>query len=123
MMDRIDLHVQVPRMPIKEINGHTPSEPSGEVRKRVIAARHRQIHRTGKPNAQLSSKEIKRQCRLSKEDQRFLEQAAEKLRLSVRAYHRILKAARTIADLQKSDQICRPHVTEALSYRNSKTRS
>ncbi len=118
ILDRIDLHIDVPRMPIREINSQQTNESSLEVRERVIAARRRQMQRAGKPNEQLSNQEIKQDCQLSESDQSFLEQAAEKLRLSARAYHRVLKVARTIADLQNSERILRSQITEAASYRS-----
>lgn len=117
LLDRIDLHVEAPRLAHKLLRGSTAEETSATVRARVVAARERQLQRTGKPNTALSAREIERYCRLSDADYRLLEQALEKLGLSPRAYHRILKVARTIADLAGSDAIQTPHLTEAISYR------
>ncbi len=94
-----------------------PDETSRAVRARVEAARHRQMQRSNKPNAALKNKQVEKFCRLSDSDQRLLEQAIERLGLSARAYHRILKVARTIADLTGSEDINTAHLTEAISYR------
>ena len=117
LLDRIDLHIEVPRLAHKLLRGKTAEETSATVRVRVVAARERQLQRAGKPNTALSAREIERYCRLSDADYRLLEQALEKLGLSPRAYHRILKVARTIADLAGSDAIQTAHLTEAISYR------
>ena len=87
------------------------------VRARVCAARERQLARAGKPNALLGNGEIERDCVLTEDNQRLLAHAVEKLRLSARAYHRILKVARTIADMDQADQIATPHLSEAIAYR------
>lgn len=84
---------------------------------RVGTARARQINRTGKPNAALKPREIERHCALNDADHNLLEQALERLGLSTRAYHRILKVARTIADLAGSEAIQTAHLSEAISYR------
>ena len=117
LVDRIDLHIEVPRLAHRVLRGETPEESSATVRARVCAARDRQLQRAGKPNSALNTREIERYCALGEADHRLLEQALEKLGLSPRAYHRILKVARTIADLAGSDGIKTPHLTEALSYR------
>jgi magnesium chelatase family protein len=87
------------------------------VRQRVEAARNQQMQRSAKPNAALKNKQVERFCRLGDGDQHLLEQAIERLGLSTRAYHRILKVARTIADLAGSEDIKTAHLTEAISYR------
>ncbi|MBL8252433.1 MAG: ATP-dependent protease, partial [Candidatus Competibacter sp.] len=92
-------------------------ENSATVRARVHVAHDRQLQRAGKPNSALNTREIERYCVLGETDHRLLEQALERLGLSPRAYHRILKVARTIADLAGSDGIKTPHLTEAISYR------
>jgi magnesium chelatase family protein len=84
---------------------------------RATAARARQLERAGKPNAQLSNREVERDCRLATRDQALLEQACERLGLSARAYHRVLRTARTIADLAGDGGITTPHLAEALGYR------
>ncbi len=117
LADRIDLHLEVPRLAYKLLRGETTEETSAAVRHRVMAARGRQLERAGKPNTALNTREIELHCRLSDSDYRLLEQALERLGLSPRAYHRILKVARTIADLGKSETISTFHLTEAISYR------
>jgi magnesium chelatase family protein len=117
LLDRIDLHIEVPRLAHRLLRGTTPEETSATVRERVNAARQRQLARAGKPNAGLQPREIERHCALSDADHRLLEQALERLGLSPRAYHRILKVARTIADLAGSEAIQTSHLTEAISYR------
>lgn len=118
-LDRFDLSIEVPLLPqgaLQHSDAHR-GESSEQVRKRVISARNLQMARAGKINAQLTTREIERDCRLSPEDAQFLENALTKLGLSVRAYHRILKVARTIADLADSSDIQQIHLAEALSYR------
>ncbi|MEI2782301.1 MAG: YifB family Mg chelatase-like AAA ATPase [Candidatus Competibacter sp.] len=117
LVDRIDLHIEVPRLAHRVLRGETPEESSATVRARVRAARDRQLQRAGKPNSALNTREIERYCTLGEADHRLLEQALERLGLSPRAYHRILKVARTIADLAGGDGIRTPHLTEAISYR------
>ena len=117
LVDRVDLHVEVPRIAHRLLRGDTPEEASAVVRARVIAARERQMERADKPNTALTPREIARFCRLSEADHRLLEQALEQLSLSPRAYHRILKVARTIADLASSESITTAHLTEAIGYR------
>ena len=87
------------------------------VRERVLNAREIQIGRAGKTNTMLQNDEIEKFCKLQECDGEFLENSIQKLALSARVYHRILKIARTIADLEASDDIERKHLTEALSYR------
>jgi magnesium chelatase family protein len=82
-----------------------------------VAARARQLARSGCPNNRLGNREVERTCRLSEEGARLLDRALEQLGLSARAYHRILKVARTIADLEASEAIDIPHLLEAISYR------
>ena len=92
-------------------------KPAQQVREKVLKVREIQMERAGKINAYLNSKEIERDCKLCDKDAFFLENALNKLGLSVRAYHRILKVSRTIADLQGEQQISQPHLAEALGYR------
>jgi magnesium chelatase family protein len=117
LIDRIDLHIEVPRLAHRVLRGDVVEESSAAVRARVCAARDRQLQRAGKPNSALGTRQIERYCTLSENDHRLLEQALERLGLSPRAYHRILKVARTIADLAGSENIKTPHLTEAISYR------
>jgi magnesium chelatase family protein len=117
LLDRIDLHVEVPRVPHAALRAATASEDSAIVRARVVAARTRQHQRAGKINAVLGSREIESACSLGAEDQALLERAVDRLGLSARAYHRVLKVARTIADLDGAIDIATPHLAEALGYR------
>jgi|TARA_B100000315_G_scaffold195440_1_gene186304 magnesium chelatase family protein len=121
LLDRIDLHVDVPALP-KGLLSDPRSTPSSdcehdEAVNRVHSARRRMYQRTSKPNRDLSNKEVERLCSLGPADRELLDSAMEKFGLSARAYFRILKVARTIADLSGSDQILTQHLTEALSYR------
>lgn len=117
-LDRFDLSIEVPLLPQGALqNTGDRGETSAQVREKVLAARQIQLARAGKINAYLTSKEIERDCKLSDKDALFLESALTKLGLSVRAYHRILKVARTIADLQDEQQITQVHLAEALGYR------
>ncbi len=120
LLDRIDMQLDMPRPPRTALHpGERPkeAEKSARVRARVIQARARQMQRAGKPNALLDNHQLTRHCRLAAGERQLLEQAMDKLRLSMRAYHRILKLARTIADLAGSEHIATPHLTEALGFR------
>ena len=120
LLDRIDLHVEVPRLPPSELR---PDAPEGEgsvvVRARVEAARLLQHRRAGQANARLGQSETMASCRLCERDQQLLERAIDALQLSARSMHRILRVARTIADLAGSTDIATPHLSEALAYRGS----
>jgi len=94
-------------------------EPSALVRARVTAARSRQLARAGKPNAALNNREVQRDCALAAADRTLLERSLDRLGLSARAYHRILRVARTIADLAGAAEIATPHLTEAIQYRRA----
>ena len=121
LLDRIDLQIEVDSVSIHEINLSEPSEPSAAVAERVCRARYIQLERykgTGKHcNAQLNNAEVKRFCTPDPEALRLLNMAVESLRLSMRAYQRILKVARTIADLSGESVISSVHVAEAVQYR------
>jgi magnesium chelatase family protein len=120
LMDRIDMLVEVP--PVAKsllrpsVDGNAP-ETSSDVRKRVSIARQRQIKRAGKTNYLLQAKELETHCKLADSDYQLIEQAINRLGLSARAYHRILKVGRTIADLADSENIQTSHLTEAIAYR------
>ncbi len=116
LLDRIDLQIEVPRQDHSALSG-PPGEPSRRVRERVMAARARQMARCGLPNAQLTGSALDEACALGTAERRLLERSLEKLGLSARAYHRILRLARTIADLADSDGISQPHLMEAIQYR------
>lgn len=117
LMDRIDMHIEVPNVSLDIIQNYNEEESSQVVKKRIELAHLRQLDRNNKVNSQLSSKQVTEHCYLQDHDRNLLEQAINKLGLSARAYHRILKVARTIADLSDSDEIQTPHLTEAISYR------
>ncbi len=118
LLDRIDLHVEVPRLPPRELRPDAVAgESSAQVRARVEKARIRQIARSGRLNAQLGQADTLQLCRLSDPDQELLERAIDRLRLSARSMQRILRVARTIADLADAPDIDTPHLTEALGYR------
>jgi magnesium chelatase family protein len=119
LLDRIDMHLEVPRVALEVLRkGSDESEESSEqIRERVIAARKFAIKRRGKVNSELTVPEIKKFCSLSEQGHQILEQAMEQFGLSHRAYHRILKLARTIADLAHSEKIEIPHLSEAIAYR------
>ena len=116
LLDRIDLHMEVPRLSFAEMQGKK-SEDSAIVRERVITARNIQLQRNSLLNSQLTHEQIDCVCTLHKSDQQLLQQAMEKLRLSARAYHRILKLARTLADMDALANIKTTHLTEAITYR------
>ena len=120
MLDRIDLHVEVPRlMPTELRTDAPPNESSAEVRGRVALARELQRSRAGKVNAQMTQAETSATCRLEERDHLLLERAVETLQLSARSTHRILRVARTIADLAGSPRILSTHLTEAIGYRRA----
>ena len=118
LLDRIDLQVLVPRLSPAELRGDAPrGEPTERVRERVLAARARQLARAGKTNTQLAQGETERDCRLHDAEQSMLEKAMATLMLSARSTQRILRVARTIADLDGSTDILGAHLTEAIAYR------
>jgi magnesium chelatase family protein len=118
LLDRIDLQIAVPRVALADLGDAAPAgESSATVRARVVAARERQLQRAGKPNARLSNREVQRDCALEKPDRVLLERALDKLGLSARAYHRVLRVARSIADLVGSERVATAHLTEAIQYR------
>jgi magnesium chelatase family protein len=118
LLERIDLHVDVPRLPPTALRDDAPpGETSAIVRARVEAARAVQHARAGKTNAQLDQAETASACRLEASDRALLERAIDSLQLSARSMHRILRVARTIADLAGADRIATSHLTEAIGYR------
>ncbi len=123
LMDRIDIQVEVDGVKYEELSGEAPAESSAEVKKRVESARAIQRERfrdekEGMINANMGEKQIKKYCKLSPECESVLKSAYERLNLSARARTRIIKVARTIADLAFSEQILSEHILEAASYRN-----
>jgi magnesium chelatase family protein len=118
LLDRIDLHIQVPRISPAELRGDAPrGETTAVVRARVLAARERQLARAGKTNTQLSQVETERDCRLHDAEQAMLEKAMAPMMLSARATQRILRVARTIADLDGAPDIRKRDLSEAIAYR------
>jgi magnesium chelatase family protein len=125
LLDRIDLHVEVPAVGLAELRS-APGEPTAAVAARVAAARARQVERIGRlgrsvatpVNAALGPEEIRRHATPDAAGQRLLDTAFERLGLSARALDRILKVARTIADLAGSEEVRAPHVAEAIQYRS-----
>ena len=123
LMDRIDLHVEVLPVPYEELSDARRGEPSSEIRKRVIRARKTQEQRfidypEIHANAQMTTKLLQQYCVLDQRSQDALRNAMHRLGLSARAYDRILKVARTIADLDGSESICHEHLAEAINYRS-----
>ncbi len=117
LLDRIDLQIEVPALPEAELTAAANGESSAVIRERVEAARQRQIQRQQQPNALLDTAAIDRYCQADEAGMALLKQAIARLNLSARAYHRILKVARTIADLAGEDGIRAAHVAEAVQYR------
>ncbi|KAB0287628.1 YifB family Mg chelatase-like AAA ATPase [Vibrio fortis] len=118
LLDRFDMSLEIPLLPKGMLaEGGDRGEGTQVVKQRVVDARSTMVQRGGKPNALLTSREIEKHCPLDKQDAQFLETALHRLGLSIRAYHRIIKVARTIADLEGSEQIHKKHLSEALGYR------
>lgn len=117
LLDRIDMHVPVRAISPDILRGASDEESSETVQQRVVAARARALERQQKINAQLSGKELEQHCSLRDNQHRYLAQAMEKLGLSIRAFHRILKVARSLADLDGATAIGDQHLSEAVGYR------
>ena len=117
LLDRIDIQISVPALTQDELTQAGAGEASSAIRDRVQAARDRQTVRQGKPNAALGTQEIDRHCTLDAASEALLKQAIVRLNLSARAYHRVLKLARSVADLAGSDAITSAHLAEAIQYR------
>lgn len=123
LLDRIDLHIDVEKVGFGELSGKVRGEKSSEIRERVVVAREIQSHRfTGVQrvycNAQMSTKMVRRICQLDEPGRNILKRAMNALGLSARAYDRILKVSRTIADLDRSERIGTNHIAEAIQYRS-----
>jgi magnesium chelatase family protein len=118
LLDRIDIHLAMTRLSHEELHLNAPlGEPSSVIRRRVIAARSLQMQRSGVCNAHLSQADLKTHCQLDSGNQELLDKAMNALQLSARATYRILRVARTIADLAASPTIGTPHLAEAIQYR------
>jgi len=122
LMDRFDIHIEVPAVAYKDISAEFSGEPSANISGRVVRARQTQLQRFSSDrgiysNSRMRSRHIKKFCRPSAEAEGLLETAMKKLGLSARAYTRILKLSRTIADLEGAEGILPAHVSEAIMYR------
>ena len=121
LLDRIDIHVEVPRVDYEKLSSDRLGEPSSAVRARIEAARERQRARFNGTaltcNADMGPAEIRQYCQVDEAGQSLLKAAMQQMHLSARAYHRVLKLARTISDLDSSDTIQPHHLAEALQYR------
>ena len=123
LLDRIDIHIEVPAVQYKELRGGAAAEGSAEIRERVMAARDRQRERFKKhgekiySNAQMTTRQIRAYCELGSDAERLLERAMQQQGLTARAHDRILKVARTIADLEGAANLSVAHLAEAIQYR------
>ncbi|MBO4853109.1 MAG: ATP-binding protein, partial [Schwartzia sp.] len=122
LLDRIDIHIRVPQVDYKDLSSRQKAESSAAIRARVAAARERQFKRLQScgifTNAQMNHAMLKEKCPLGDAAQKLLEMAFQKMNLSARSYDRIIKVARTIADLEGSQELCDRHVAEAIQLRN-----
>ena len=123
LLDRIDIHIEVDPVPFEKLSDTRPAESSAEIRKRVILARNIQSERFEKSksthyNAQMTPRQIRKYCALDLAASQLLKSAMERLSLSARAYDRILKVARTIADLERLEKVNSDHIAEAIQYRS-----
>ena len=117
LLDRIDIHIEVPAVAYKELRGRDDGVCSAEIRERVVAARAVQQSR-GFYNAHIPARSLRKHCALDDSGERTLEMAVRRMGLSARAHDRILKLARTIADMDKSDAVSAKHLAEAVQYRS-----
>jgi magnesium chelatase family protein len=117
LLDRIDLMIEVASVSEGELSMRAGGDSSSTVRGRVVAARQRQLDRQGKTNAQLGPDEIDQYCAPDEAGSQLLKRALAQLDLSARGYHRVLKVARTVADLAGSENLCSTHIAEAIHYR------
>lgn len=123
LLDRIDIHIEVPAVQYKELRGGVAAEGSAEIRDRVMSARERQRQRFRKhgekiySNAQMSTRQVRAYCELSPDAERLLERAMQQQGLTARAHDRILKVARTVADLEGAENLSVAHLAEAIQYR------
>jgi magnesium chelatase family protein len=121
-LDRIDIHIEVPPVKFRDLSSETQGETSEAIRERVEKAREVQLERfAGKKihcNAQMTSRYLRRHCQVKEDSKKLLELAINKLGLSARAYNRILKVSRTIANLERAEDILPHHIPEAIQYRS-----
>jgi len=118
LLDRIDLQVHVGILPLQDLQQKPEGEKSLSIRKRVISTRKIQMARQGKINAELNGKELAKFCQLGEKENQLLATALTRLNLSARAYDRILRVARTLADMANEEHISIAQISEALGYRN-----
>jgi magnesium chelatase family protein len=122
LLDRIDLHIEVPSVPFQELSAQADGTASATMREQVLRARQIQRQRFGpgstRLNARMSSRQLRKFCVLDEAGKALLQSAVDNLGLSARAHDRILRMARTIADLEGADNILQQHVSEAINYRS-----
>ena len=122
LLDRVDIHVEVPPVQYRHLAAEGHGESSEVIRTRVIRAREIQLGRFANErfftNSRMANRHIERYCPLDQDGQALLRQAMDALGLSARAYNKVLKVARTIADLEGSDRVSVPHISEAINYRS-----
>jgi magnesium chelatase family protein len=122
LLDRIDIHIDVPAVKFKDLSSETLAESSADIRDRIVAARRVQMERLkGEKiycNAQMTTRLIRKYCVLDRESKALLENAITRLGLSARAYDRILKVSRTLADMEGKESVESTHVSEAIQYRS-----
>ena len=117
LLDRIDIQIEVAAMPASAISGAADGESSAVIAERVARAHQRQLERQGHSNQRLGTREIDQYCKPDADGARILQTAMTHLQWSARSYHRVLKVARTIADLAGADGVTQVHVAEAIQYR------
>ena len=121
LLDRIDIHIEVPGVSYKELAGKSGGTSSHEMREQVMAARQRQTERFAKVrtryNAQMSSREVREFCQLDRAGLELLKQMVGEFGMSARAYDKVLRVARTIADLESAARVSEDHIQEAINYR------
>jgi magnesium chelatase family protein len=122
LLDRIDLHIEVPAVEYRDVASERAEEPSEAIRQRIMQGRERQQHRFRDDaktncNARMTPKQLKQHCKLDTDSHELIRVAMSELNLSARAYDRILKVSRTIADLEGKETISSEHVSEAIQYR------
>jgi len=117
LLDRVDIHIEVPAVPYDKLRGESEGESTAELRKHVVAAQRFQLRRQNCLNKDLNIRSTERHCALNAQAQSLLNRSMEQLDLSARAYHRIVRLARTIADLSQSQAIGTEHISEAIQLR------
>jgi magnesium chelatase family protein len=117
LLDRIDMHIEVPAVAFKELRGKSDGVTSAQIRERVEAAREIQLHR-GFYNSSIPHSQLRQVCALDEQGEKTLEMAVRRMNLSARAHDRILRVARTVADLDHSERVSAKHLAEAVQFRN-----